>query len=298
MATVLRVKRRHDDEPLNALLIACKRIKTSDNEEAEESAINDPLTTVVKFAGTVNNQESTAIKHLIQTFGKEELEATFKQHPVDILYKAREKMKQASAESRYKIINCFRSMNSVTLDDSENKVTTVIDVEDSLSCANAKIQATEVDDSYVYDLYYGKTEDKVYIDDDVSIHPYDQELIFDNYRDNYPEAECESDDSNSESNWRNDYPDSDHSETSINESDMREAIMDMKLNDDSDTSSDIDYVYALDEADVETHGYKYARYKAKLKEELDEDCSSCSDNSQVCAHNESMDEFCSDSGSD
>lgn len=56
MAAVIRVKRRHDDEPLNALLIACKRFKSAENEEAEESTALTPLTTVVKFAGTVKNQ--------------------------------------------------------------------------------------------------------------------------------------------------------------------------------------------------------------------------------------------------
>lgn len=56
MAAVLRVKRRHDDEPLHALLIACKRMKTSENEEVEETTTTGPLTTVLKFAGTVKNQ--------------------------------------------------------------------------------------------------------------------------------------------------------------------------------------------------------------------------------------------------
>lgn len=57
MAAVLRVKRRHEDEPLNALIIACKRRKTAENEEAEKSeeAESVPLT-VFKFAGTVKNQ--------------------------------------------------------------------------------------------------------------------------------------------------------------------------------------------------------------------------------------------------
>ncbi|XP_076291205.1 female sterile (2) ltoPP43 [Lasioglossum baleicum] len=279
MAAVLRVKRRHDAEPLNALLIACKRTKTSENEETEDPTTNDPLTTVFKFAGTVNNQEKTAVENLIRTLSKDELKATFKQRPVDILQKVREKTKQASAESRYKVINCFRSLDSDVLKDNENKVMTVIDVEDSISCANEKQQAIEKDDKYVYDLYYGQTEDQVFTDDKVSIHPFDQELVFDNYRDNYPEAECESDDSNSESNWRNDYPDSDHSERSIDDDDMREAVSNMMLEDGSDLSTEDDFVYAVNEADVEIHGYKYAKYKAKVKEELDEDDSNSSNSS-------------------
>lgn len=52
MAAILRVKRKKDDEPLDALLIACKRQKTA--EEAEKALT--PLTAIVKFAGTVKNQ--------------------------------------------------------------------------------------------------------------------------------------------------------------------------------------------------------------------------------------------------
>nr|XP_031850237.1 probable RNA polymerase II nuclear localization protein SLC7A6OS [Nomia melanderi] len=280
MAAVLRVKRRHDDEPLNALLIACKRMKTSENEEVEESTTASPLTTVVKFAGTVKNQESNVVEHLMQTLNKDKLKETFKQHPVDIINKIREKAKLASAENRYKVISCIRSLDNAKLQTFEDKIMTVIDVEDSVSCANGKEQAIEKDDDYVYDLYYGQTEDEVYIDDKVSVHPFDQELVFETYRD-YQEAEYESEDSNSESNWRNDYPDSDHSGSSIDEDCMREAVLNMRSGEDSDLSSDDDFVYAYSEADVNAYGYKYARYKAKMQEEFGEDNSdnSNSDNS-------------------
>lgn len=54
MAAVLRVKRRNDAEPLEALVIACKRRKT-ENLESEET-VDDSVTAVLKFAGTVKNQ--------------------------------------------------------------------------------------------------------------------------------------------------------------------------------------------------------------------------------------------------
>lgn len=56
MAAVLRVKRRCDDEPLNALIIACKRRKTDENEQPEDSTASGPLATILKFALTVKNQ--------------------------------------------------------------------------------------------------------------------------------------------------------------------------------------------------------------------------------------------------
>lgn len=264
MAAILRVKRRYTDEPLNAFVISCKRQKTSEYDEAETTLLT-PVTTVAKFAGTVDKQEDS-VEHIIHNYGKDELKANFKQHPVDILNKARETTKQASAENRYKVVNLFRSLDNSNHEDVEEKCTTVIDIEDSRTIA--KEDSPEKDDNYVYDLYYAQTGDDMYLDDEVSVHPYEQELVYDNYRDESYQVECESEDSNSESNWRNDYPDSDHSERSINEDDMREAIMNLKINEESDLSDDDDFVYAIDEADVKAYGYSYAKYKARIKEEL------------------------------
>lgn len=144
------------------------------------------------------------------------------------------------------------------------------------------------DEVYVYDLYYGQTENELDIDHMVSVHPIDQELVFDTYRNNgHSEIECESENSNSESNWRNDYPDSDHSEGSIDDDDIREAVMNMRLEEGSDLSSEDDFVYAVSEKDVEAYGYKYAKYKAKIKEELGEDESDISECSGEYVYEES-----------
>ncbi|XP_003707729.1 female sterile (2) ltoPP43 [Megachile rotundata] len=298
MAAILRVKRRHDDEPTNALVISYKRQKTDESEEAQ-SISPVPLTTLAKFAGTVKKQEDS-VDHLIQTYGKDDLKVNFKQHPIDILNKLRETTKQSSAENRYKVVNCCRSLDDSTLEDFEDVVMTVIDIEDSKSMA--KQDATEKDDSYVYDVYYVQTENDIYLDNMVSIYPYEQQLVFDGYRENQCEPECESEDSNSESNWRNDYPDSPHSERSIDEDDMREAVMNIRLDEGSDLSEEDDFVYAVDEADVENYGYKYARYKARIKEELgeeDEDNENhLSDYSAICFSEEEEDNSSLDSDLD
>lgn len=203
-------------------------------------------------------------------------------------------------------------MNNI--ESSEEKVMTVIDVEDSISiekkdslekvnnnifliifhlfqliiiCIIWIIFVILQDDNYVYDLYYVHTENDICLDD-IAIHPYEQELVYDTYRDDrYPEDEHESEDSNSESNWRNDYPDSEnYSEKSIDEDDMREAVMNMRLDEESDLSEEDDFIYAVDENDVNTYGYKYARYKARIKEELEEDENHFSDYS-ICVSEES-----------
>lgn len=54
MAAILRVKRRHDDEPLNTLVISRKRQKTTD--EVAEEAFSTSVTTIAKLAGTIAKQ--------------------------------------------------------------------------------------------------------------------------------------------------------------------------------------------------------------------------------------------------
>ncbi|XP_043510498.1 probable RNA polymerase II nuclear localization protein SLC7A6OS [Frieseomelitta varia] len=290
MTAILRVKRRYDDEPLNALVISCKRQKIVENEEAEDAS-SVPLTTFAKFAGTVKQHDEN-VEHLIQTYAKNEGRMHSKQHFTDVLNKIRETTKQASAENRYKVVNCFRSLDNSNAENSEETVVTVIDVEDSKSIIKDSV---EKDDNYVYDLYYVQTENDMYLDEDVCVHPFNY-LVHDTYENNgYPEAEYDSEDSNSESNWRNDYPDSD-SEGSIDEDDIRAAIMNMRLEDESDLSEEDDFIYAVDESDVDAYGYKYARYKARMKQELKEDDDDDDDHLSGLSINvsENSDEECSE----
>ena len=51
MSTVLRVKRRYDEEPIEALLISCKKRKLN-----TASSVEEPLTKVLKFIATVKDQ--------------------------------------------------------------------------------------------------------------------------------------------------------------------------------------------------------------------------------------------------
>lgn len=122
--------------------------------------------------------------------------------------------------------------------------------------------------NYVYDLYYVENCDS--IDDCVSIHPYNEhELVYD-MEDS--QSEHDSEDSNAESYYQNSYPNTDYSDdNSINEDDMRIAIQNfedctLSSEDDSEDYGDKeDEPYPLDMKDVELHGYKYARYKQRMK---------------------------------
>lgn len=118
-------------------------------------------------------------------------------------------------------------------------------------------------------------QDELELENVISILPiHNEELVFDDYyRD---EQECDTSDSNSESNWRNDYPSgSDESEDeceeepdeSFNQASIK-AFNKLGIDVNELSSDDEDYVYGgLDEKDVEEYGYKYAKYKANLKNE-------------------------------
>ena len=54
MAAVVRLKRRADEEPVEALILACKRKKLDSEPESKEN--ETPFTAILKFAGTVKNQ--------------------------------------------------------------------------------------------------------------------------------------------------------------------------------------------------------------------------------------------------
>jgi hypothetical protein len=57
MAAVVRLKRCSDEEPLEALVLACKRKKTE--EDLATTKNETPFTTILKFAGTVNSRVNT-----------------------------------------------------------------------------------------------------------------------------------------------------------------------------------------------------------------------------------------------
>lgn len=62
MATVIRVKRRIDEAPLNAFVLNCKKRKYNEVDDQAATSSNaateddETSATVVKFAGTVNDQ--------------------------------------------------------------------------------------------------------------------------------------------------------------------------------------------------------------------------------------------------
>lgn len=70
MSAVIRVKRRIQDEPLNAFVLNCKKQKT-DSTETHHNSLDDEKAaqlTIVKFAGTVENQVTRNINIWLRLF--------------------------------------------------------------------------------------------------------------------------------------------------------------------------------------------------------------------------------------
>ncbi|KAG5873637.1 hypothetical protein JTB14_022371 [Gonioctena quinquepunctata] len=287
MATVVRVKRRCDEEPLEAFVLNCKRRKLNTTEDPLSSTDS---TTLFKFAGTLEKDEDI-LPHLDSTKYAEETQKAkidLLKHTVKINDKLRAAHKEASKKNRFKIVNRFRSQTEENSGSSEtdcSKSVTVIDLEGDFE-ENSEDKPANNAKNYVYDLYYTQSNDFEggEIEDYVSVHPIYEYLSM--AADNKDcESGNESEDSNAENNWRNDYPDESDGD-SINENDMIQAMENIDLDDDllSSDNEENDFVYSVDDdvnpdkTDVERYGKRYAMFKAKYNKDignsdLDEDSS-------------------------
>ncbi|XP_061377162.1 probable RNA polymerase II nuclear localization protein SLC7A6OS [Danaus plexippus] len=246
-STILRVKRRLDENPQDALVLVCKRMKT-DKDEISPS--------LFVFRGSVENQENTHVKNIVP----QSIPLKRSTSVSNIIQKIRKERKDVANESRYEIVNCSRGLAQCNSDNYD-----LVDLE--------KKDGKE-DAQYTYDLYTPVKEDFdiAMLDNLVSIEDYRTDLVFGTYRDcDNVESDEDSEDSNAENDWRNEYPDSDPS--SIDEGDMIKAVENCNIED--DLSSDEEEAQIYDEQpdlfkeDVKRFGAAYAKYKAKVLAEGD-----------------------------
>ncbi|XP_055596040.1 probable RNA polymerase II nuclear localization protein SLC7A6OS [Uranotaenia lowii] len=293
MATVIRLKRRVDEDPLNAFVLNCKRQRTAEqvpfvaSNDAQAATSTDngngETSTVLKFAGTFQKADNISA-HLQQRLSKEEARnaiARVHPRPISIASRNRAANRQASQNSRFRIVNCVRSLSQTDdgLGGAAATTTTIVDVErDNSSPAPVPVPASasssssskltsqqqptgdDGEDGYVYDLYMaeetagGSSSSSVHIPyipnnlDDISVAVWEDPL-YSSHRGlgdrSDDSGEEKSEDSNSESNWRNDYPDEDEDvfggDNSVDEEDMRRAVEEFDLDGDRDLSSDDEY---------------------------------------------------------
>ncbi|XP_073824047.1 female sterile (2) ltoPP43 isoform X2 [Musca autumnalis] len=139
MPAVIRVKRRIDEEPLSAFVLNSKR-RRLENEEAVDGGNaataltnKEELSTLLKFAGTINEQDDTATTQFARLSKDEAKELVLRKtrKPGNITEKSRQEMRRNLQEQRFRVVNCLRT----TLDDNESnaneksKEITIVDIE-------------------------------------------------------------------------------------------------------------------------------------------------------------------------
>uniref|UniRef100_A0A0A9XNL5 Probable RNA polymerase II nuclear localization protein SLC7A6OS n=1 Tax=Lygus hesperus TaxID=30085 RepID=A0A0A9XNL5_LYGHE len=245
---LVRVKRRAQDDPIDVLLLACKKFKA-----AEDS----PVATVFKFAATVNEQEGDVKALLNQAADAPKVPLKYRQNDVStITKKLRAENKLFSQNNRLKVVNCFRALDSQLSDGAlvevdETKPLTVVDIESTPSTreapkgsSNSEIPPTS-EEQYVYDLYYSQVGDfdDLLLENVLSAHEVDEKLFFGDGAgsDNDSNVYDDEDDSNDENNWRNEYPDEEEAddESSLGEEDMRLAMGMSNVNINGEPESDL-----------------------------------------------------------
>ncbi|CAH0603482.1 unnamed protein product [Chrysodeixis includens] len=244
-STVLRVKRRLEENPQDALVLMCKRIK-KEFEENEEIAPS-----LFVFRGTVDSQETTHVKDILP---KTDIKHQ-RINAADIIKKMRKERKDITTENRYRLLNCSRGVKD---SNEDSNVYNLIDFQ--------KTDENEDDVTYAYDLYTSyKDFDISMVDNIVSV---ETEILLDSYQDPFTsdiEGDDE-DDSNDENNWRNEYPDSEAS--SIELEDMIRAMANVDMEDNLSSDEGEDRIYdqpsGVNQADIENYGAAYAKYKAKV----------------------------------
>lgn len=279
MAAIVRIKRRADEEPLNGIVINCKRPKTNCESDTKEN-------TLLQFVTTLEEPTEDVLTH-IKRNTKDDLEREYKKHFNNISLKIKEQRESALKNSRFKLINTFRSKGLLPDDPEDNSEInyTLLEVDGTEEKDN--IQSSDSPAvKYVYDLYYTNSDD--FADDtidyqDIDIHPLNFDLVNEPYRGNAfndmnDDDSDDSEDSNAENNWRNDYPDEmDGDADSITEQDMLNAMQRITVEDElSNDDGEEGFVYSIDseaagfeedidDSDVQRYGERYARFKALHK---------------------------------
>ncbi|KAL5021191.1 hypothetical protein ScPMuIL_000346 [Solemya velum] len=264
MATIVRVKRRRNEEPAEILLVSCK--KTKNEEGTVTSADAKESQDFLKFAGTLTTKNDCISKPVREAIKKDKLQKEYKRHNCTVFEEKRQQKRKSSADNRYRITSKHRTLAIEKLDDIslpeecisneqrgdkctgnpnqsselvDNKVFRLFDVEkdcvsevgntmkevtekaaqdtSQITCNSVQMvrekscstHSAELD--YVYDLYYTNSHDFNFrlIEDMLTVEAFSDEFLYDNGASSDEEYLEGSDDSNSESNWRNDYPDED-----------------------------------------------------------------------------------------
>ncbi|XP_075529661.1 female sterile (2) ltoPP43 isoform X1 [Dermacentor variabilis] len=242
MMTAVRIKRKADENPSGAIVLATKRARTShENESGENFAF--------EYAGTVSTPSDVdaAIQQIKEAKRRR---MSPKVHSMDIHSKLRDEHRSSSKENRLQLLLKHRSILEVCSEEvtdenleapreSTHSLFQLYDVfaednekdDDSkenedpekkkseIACNNVPMvreaaREEEVDESYVYDIYYndvhcnfiGEDEFRLFRCGPPDAFAPEHDFAYDSDP-GLDTGDGEDTDSNAEDNWRNDYPD-------------------------------------------------------------------------------------------
>ncbi|KAH8404753.1 hypothetical protein KR222_000075, partial [Zaprionus bogoriensis] len=245
-AFVLNGKRRRlqndENAPATASATATSAsASAADNKEEELSQV------LLKFAGTLNSQDDSATRQFAAAarLNKDAAKELVRQSNDPAIASAqrrdrqRQEAQQAAREQRYRVVNCLRStLHEADADAAAGNSNssssgggtaephiTIVDIESqqqqqqgeqaqaqaqALPAQQQPQQPADSDIGYVYDLYVPEDEAQAaYVDlmDDnyLSLRPLDEIVLEDCYND--ADEDYDSEDSNQENYYTNDYPD-------------------------------------------------------------------------------------------
>ncbi|XP_055632251.1 uncharacterized protein LOC129772802 [Toxorhynchites rutilus septentrionalis] len=158
MATVIRIKRRVDEEPLDALVLNCKKRRVDLDTDSLE----------LQFAGTIEEADNIPT-HLQQSLTPEKSgEAVYRDHLLLTLM-CNELWSLVSSHNPLRVVNCTRSLpqrrrafGGTTIVDMERAsldspgLAEPIASTSKLEPMENKIQSFREKNQYVYDLYISK----------------------------------------------------------------------------------------------------------------------------------------------
>jgi len=259
MASIVRIKRRLEDEPAEALLLAPSSKKLKEDVSVDQK--------VLKFFGTIDSKvrDVKTINKLLE----DKKMKSYRDKPAPSERNISKAQASHPLGNRYTITSTFPNPNEGE-SGSNLKVYDLIregeqpDDSDTIMCNGVpmvveKCAAEPKKDVFVYDYYYSEvgTIDDTYLDQLLSVKPF--EYTYESY-----ESDKDSQDSNAEDYYTNDYPDTDESCEDFN--DDVECLMAstrrMKMNESEEFSYTEDYGFSSDDEDG------FTKYKKRVLKEL------------------------------
>ncbi|KAF0753640.1 Uncharacterized protein FWK35_00017586 [Aphis craccivora] len=254
----VRVKRRHNEDPFNSIVVSHKKLKTVGTDFSRDC--------VFQFAGTLKDEYEDFSKILKEVQEEQSVKMLTKKKK----NKNINDVVEHSKAKRLKLVNTLRAVKQDTVPieeiDGENSEIKVVDFVKQAEDNSKPLIDEGISVDYVYDLYVALNNDDKLIDiqDIDSVHGLDSEHFY-NICSNIENSDndsshCEEDDdSNDEGNWRNDYPDEDEMDNDEEDccQDLISKSKQWKIHSDSSTDSE----------DIEDYELHFAKYKERVKAE-------------------------------